>query len=346
MTARATRVPRLILVDGFAGSGKSTTAQRLWLHLVGQGHQASWCHEHERGHPIFAYEEVEEILELAPRPFEDRILSNWTALARDGAGPSIRILEGSFFQITVGAMLAMNVSARRIERTLLEIERTILQRGPHGGRTGELDPALIYLFHRSTRDGLLAIRHHRGEYWLNGMAAILARSRYGRRHRVRDVDGLIAFYEMQRTIVDAAFAKLAVRRIAIEISRGQWAHYLQRMAAFLNLGRLDPLTLTRAALLRHGGRYRGTTTGRECVVTTDRTSLYLQGPREAREVMTPVQRLLPAGAGLFCVESLPIQLRFAPGRGVARRMTVENRLLNGRVRDSAFIRCQERRPSC
>ena len=328
--ADTTSTPRLIIVDGFAGSGKSTTAQRLWLQLHACGRQAFWFHEHQSGHPIFRYDEVEELLDLTPGPFEDQILANWTAFARDAAAPAIRILDGSFFQLTVGVMLSLNVTPRRIERTLLQIERLV----------SGVEPLLIYLFHRSTRDGLLNIRTHRGEYWLDGMTTILGRSRYGRRHRVRDLDGLIAFYEKQRAIVDSVLGKLAIRRIAIEISRGRWDEYGRRMAAFLRMGRLRPLTLSPKEALRHVGRFTGTTTGREYVVTTDAASLYLQ------DRLTPAQRLLPAGGGLFSVESLPIDVRFAADRrGEVRRMIVDNRLLNGQAAARSFTRRRETRSS-
>ena len=334
-------IPRLIIVDGFAGTGKSTTAQWIWLqgvrhvphrtHRAQQGHgrRALWFHEHQAAHPIFCYDEVEELLDLKPGPFEDRILANWSAFARDDTAPAVRIIEGSLFQLTVGVMLALNVPSRRIERTLVEIERLV----------SGLAPALVYLFYRNTRHGLLRIRDHRGGYWLDGMTAILGRSPYGRRHRVRDVDGLVAFYRRQRAIIETALARLTLRRLAIDISGGRWDLYRRRMAAFLALGRPSAAILTRSELLRHVGRYRGTKTRRECLITTDAASLYLQ------EGLMPAQRLLPIGAGSFCVESLPIGLQFASRRGEVSRVAVDNRLMNGHTADRSFTRCREKTSS-
>src|SRR4051794_36163177 len=83
-------IPKLILVDGFAGLGKSTAAQHLWLDLVRGGIDAVWFHEHERHHPVFQYGEVEELLQLKPGPFEDAVLAGWKAAAT-AAGPQVRI---------------------------------------------------------------------------------------------------------------------------------------------------------------------------------------------------------------------------------------------------------------
>ena len=329
MTRRATAVPRLILVDGFAGSGKSTTAQRLCLQLRRAGQPAAWFHEHQAAHPIFCYDEVEELLELTPDAFEDQILANWTAFALDEDPAAVRILEGSFFQLTVGVMLSMNMPALRIARALVAIDRII----------EPLDPALIHLFHRHTRDGLLKIRDHRGAYWLDGMTTIVGRSPYGKRHRVRDVEGLVAFYRTQQNIIDAVLPRLRVRRLGIEIGHGAWSAYARKMSAFLSLGRPNASTPSWRELRRCIGRYR-TGAGRECTVATDGASLYLQ------EALAPAQRLLPAGAGCFCVESLPIDVQFRPdGRGASRRLVIRNHLVNAPAETASFARAGERASS-
>lgn len=319
--SRSFTPPRLILVDGFAGTGKSTTAQRLWLHLTHSGHDAAWWHEHQAGHPIFSYAEVEELLDVRPEAFEERLRTAWTGLARHTAAP-ITVLEGSFFQVTVGVLLAMNVAPRRIERLLLDIDRTV----------APLGAALVHLFYEDTRRGLLAIREHRGAYWLDGMTSIVGKSPYGRRHRVRDVEGLIAFYRAQRAIIDAVFPALSMRRTAIEISGGRWNGYLRRARAFLRIGtpaRETPLTPRR--LLRHAGQYRGKAGAR--VIATDGSRLYLH------DGLLAPQPLVPARDGSFEVESLPIAIRFTSGAGgVSQRLSVHNQLLNAQPARASFSR--------
>ena len=53
----------LILIDGISGSGKSTTAQRLYLHLLRLGHDVQWFYEHDTAHPILPYHEIEAALD-------------------------------------------------------------------------------------------------------------------------------------------------------------------------------------------------------------------------------------------------------------------------------------------
>src|SRR5258705_211197 len=82
--------PTLVLVDGFAGTGKSTTAQRVWLDLVAGGRDAVWYHEHQADHPIFQYGDVAELLQWTPRRFEEHILARWERFARQDDGRTVR----------------------------------------------------------------------------------------------------------------------------------------------------------------------------------------------------------------------------------------------------------------
>jgi hypothetical protein len=316
-------IPRLILVDGFAGSGKSTTAQRLWLHFIQHGCDASWFHEHQLDHPIFYYDEVDELLRLEVRTFEEQIMANWESFANDAEAQPTRILEGSFFQITTGVLLAMNTTARKIEQMLLRIAATVKK----------LNPALIYLFHEDTREGLLRIRDHRGMYWLNGMTQLLGQSPYGRQNGVRDFEGLAEFYRRQRLIIESVFSRLEFKKMAVDISGRRWDSYDRRMAAFLKIGELMPLDLPVKQLLKYAGRYKGKTTGNECVVTTDAKSLYLH------YVDSHAGKLLPVDHGHFVLRSLPIDIRFDFDRtGLARRITINSRIADRRTTDRTWTR--------
>ncbi|MEP7308321.1 MAG: hypothetical protein ABJA98_22695 [Acidobacteriota bacterium] len=316
-------MPTLILVDGFAGTGKSTAAQHLWLNLARAGHPAVWFHEHESHHPIFEYGEVEELLQLHPGPFEDRLLAGWEAVARQSGGPGVRIIEGSFLQIPVGVMLSMNVSAARIRRLLRRIDSV----------TAGLAPSLIHLFQPDLRAAFRRLEAVRGRPWLAEMTAGLGQSLYGRTHRVHSLAGLIDFYRRQRAIIDSAFPTFAMRRLSIDISGARWARHERQMASFLGIRPVAARQLRPPDLLRHVGPYRGTTTGAPGLVTTDARGLYLHLPA------TRAQRLLPVADGHFCVESLPIDIRFSYDRkGHARRFAYESRMVNEILSETSWSR--------
>jgi hypothetical protein len=220
-------------------------------------------------------------------------------------------------------MLSMNVKARHIRNTLLHIESIVKK----------LNPALIYLYYQDTREGLSRIRNHRGGYWLDGMAQLLSQSRYGLRHKVKDAGGLYKFYDKQREIVDSVFPQLKFRKTAIEISGGRWTKYYRRMAAFLKTGRLQSLDLPQLQLMRCVGSYKERKTGNVGVISTDANSLYFH--RSGAEA----EKLLPAEAGTFSLQGLPIDLRFSYDRkGMARSMTFDSRMLNPRFTDTVWNR--------
>lgn len=320
-----TRTPALIVVDGFAGTGKSTSAQALWLDLARGGREASWLHEHEAGHPIVEYGEPEDLLRLQPDAFESRLLAGWQACVRDAAGPATRVIEGSFIQIPTGVMLAMNASAARIRATLRRIDAIAAGGGA----------SLVYLFRPDLREALRQVGEERGPQWLEAMTAAVAQSPYGRAHRVRNVDGLVGFYQRQRAIVDEVFPTLTVRRLAIEAGTGPaaWDRVGRRVAAFVGVRRVPAVAQPAAALLRHAGPYRGAASGRAATITTDGRSLYLQLP------LTPLLPLVRVGGGHFCPRSLPIDVRFAYDRGGrARSFAYESRMVNEVLTDTSWVR--------
>jgi len=315
-------VSQLILVDGLAGSGKSTAAQHLWLHLARAGRDAEWFHEHEAAHPVFQYGEVEDLLREAPGPFEERVLAGWRSVAEQADGVEVRIIEGAFFQIPVGVMLAMNAPVTRIRAMLRQIDATL----------GGLDVSLIYLFRPDVRAALERIGDARGAYWLEAMTATLAESPYGQRHRVRNVEGLVTFYERQQAIIDSVLPKLTIPRRAMDVSRGRWDRREGQMAAFVGIGRRPAAPLTTPALLRHVGSYRSATR-KSCVISTDAKGLYIQLPA------TRAQALVRVSAGHFCVESLPIDIRFTyDASGRTRRFTYESRMVNEVLSETSWVR--------
>jgi hypothetical protein len=74
----------LICVDGLPGSGKSTTAQLLFIHLSRNGYNAEWFYEHQISHPIYKYYDLGKAFGMSPlesKRAHERALRNWKRLA-------------------------------------------------------------------------------------------------------------------------------------------------------------------------------------------------------------------------------------------------------------------------
>lgn len=316
-------MPRLILIDGFAGTGKSTTAQRLWLDLTRRGISATWLHEHETGHPIVQYGDVEDLLLHTPDQFESRMLEGWQRVARSIArAPGAYIVEGAFVQIPVGVMTAMNLPAARIRRLLRRMDAVLA-----GGGT-----SLVYLYRRDLQAALRQIGVIRGPQWLEVMTAAVGRSPYGQRHRVRGLNGLAAFYERQRAVVASVLPALTIRHTAIEVPGRRFDRVERRLTSFLGMARAAEPAIPRAVLLRHIGTFTSAS-GAPAVVTTDGAGLFLAVPA------TQALPLLRVRDGHFCAKSLPIDIRFTYDRqGRARRFTYRSRMSNEVLTDTSWIR--------
>lgn len=285
-------VPRLVLVDGFTGAGKSTTAQRLWLDLVRAGHQARWLHEHDVDHPIFPYVDIQDLLRWTPDALEARVVTGWRRFLARRPAPGTHIIEGEFLQIPVGVMLALGAPPARIVALLHDLWALMATRRP----------VLVHLDQRPSRAALQRVADVRGPRWLHDLVAVVAATPYGHAHRVRTVAGVAQFYREQRAIIATAFADIAMPRLAVDLDRGTWEERLTQIRTGLHLPTPRSASVTRAHLWRHVGRFVGRPSGLEAIVTTDGGGLFLQMPA------TPAVPLLEVAPGQFCLESLPITL--------------------------------------
>jgi len=143
----------LVLVEGFPGSGKSTTAQWLASQWTRQGRRCRWFYEQVPDHPV-------------SRPLgtggdrswdawrEDR-LGHWRAFAADLVAAPLTILESALLQHSVLSMLRRDVDADTIVDYVQHIADTI--RG--------CSPRLIYLRVPDPEAAYRAILARRGAYW-------------------------------------------------------------------------------------------------------------------------------------------------------------------------------------
>ncbi|MBA3949308.1 MAG: hypothetical protein H0X44_05115 [Acidobacteria bacterium] len=251
------------------------------------------------------------------------MLDGWAAFARRPARGAIRVIEGSFLQLPVGVMLAMNQPAARIRALVRNIDAIV----------AGADGALVYLHTPDVRKALLGTGDIRGMRWLEEMTGALARSPYGRAHRARGLDALIRFYARQRDLIDALLPRLSTRHAAFDVTRADWDRTDRRVSEFLGIRRSVAPRLTRDELLRHAGTYRGARRRQPAAITTDGVRLYLQLPA------TSVLPLVRVSDGRFCPMGLPIDIAFTYGRGGrASRFTYASRMAGDVLDERSWVR--------
>jgi hypothetical protein len=306
---------KLILIDGMTGTGKSTTAQRLCLHLQRQGRAARWIYEHDTAHPIWPPGEQVRMVEAGVLDTDLLMLvlpQRWHALAAECAGSSrATILESSLFQTTVGFLLAMQADEAIITAHVMAVAQVI----------GGLQPALVYLRQGDAAAGLRAtFEDRRLDQYEADLVALLAATPFGRAHGIADFAGLVRFYDKWRELTDALFARLAVAKIAIDVGDSDWPSRERQLTEFLGLPDIGnvPLRIERAS--RYCGRYADPASSDEIVVAGNELGLYLDDGRPTR--------LIPACEDRFYIAAIAAEMAFSEEReGRFRRLELSGNLL-------------------
>jgi len=267
---------RLICFEGIPGSGKSTTSQRLWLHLLRNGRDARWVYEHDTTHPIWKFEEQREIVEsgtLDVSVLDDVLIGRWRQLAEclAGTGPTT-VMESALFQTPIGFLLTLDVARPTILEHLLKVEKTIAR----------LRPALIYIRNADVAKTLRAIcDERRSDQFEPALIERLARTPYGRAHRVSDFLGLTGFYERVVEIADELFDRFEIPRLAVDPAVG-WPECERTITGFLQLPRMQAPPTEVDGPARYLGRYKDARSDDEIEVTADARGLYLADARRTR----------------------------------------------------------------
>jgi len=285
---------RLILFEGLPGSGKTTTAQQVWLGLEALGRPARWWFEHELGHPILDYEQARRA--RAPGSADAKLIferaqAGWRTLAGQlRAGGETVILEGTLFQTTVGTQLLMDLPraeiAAHFDRTMEIIAR--------------LAPALVCLWQPAASAALRRACAHRQpwfeEFLLREFAATVRGQRLGRAE-FADVE---AYFDERQAVSAELMERWPGPKLVHDNADGDWARQRRAVEEFLGLppGRKPAPP---AGVGDFTGRYRAET-GDELRVAEDGQGLYL-----ADEAGT---RLLPHGPDAFVVQALCVELVF------------------------------------
>lgn len=303
---------RLILVDGLTGAGKSTTAQRLWLHLERCGVAARWFYEHDGGHPIWPADEPQALAahgELPAGFLAHTLPARWRRLAGDAAGSdTCTVVESALMQTTGALLLAMNVAEDEVVRVLCACAEA----------AAPARPALLWLHPGDVATSLRATcDERRQDDYERNLIALLGATPYGRRHGLAGFAALVRFYETWLRVCERACAQMALPVLALPPA--PWSEREQRITEFLGL---PPLVVPRQPLQaaeRFTGRYRAMGAEDVLALGGDEHGLVLDGPRP-----TP---LIAQGEATFIVTALPLQLTFEDERdGRFQRLALHSRL--------------------
>ena len=286
---------KLVLVEGFSGTGKSTTAQWLAIQWGRQGRPCRWVYEHQKSHPVCGV--PSDIEHRTWDEFFEERLAQWVSFTAGAqASGTLTILESAFLQHLIMVLLRREVAADTIVAFIRRIGEAIRP----------LDPRLVYFLEPHPDMAYREICGRRGPAWTQTVLGYFESSPFSERRGLRGFDGLLAYWREHNTVADRAVAELDIGKLVVDPRRGDWTWRRSEIARFLELRLAPDSPRAEAELARYVGRYRVAWNGQihECSVTLEDGTLLLH------DLLWPANRLIWKDTNVFYAESWPVELIF------------------------------------
>jgi hypothetical protein len=225
----------LILIEGIACSGKSSTTHQLGLHLQALGYDVEWWFEQDEAHPIYPAEQrlqYDREIDVETRSaIRNDVLARWQALAARLEGTKkIVLIECGFLQMVIDHYLLLDLPMSGAAEHVLAVEKLI----------APLDPLLVLLYQENVEAALREALSDRTSGWADYLVQLYHRSPYGQTHGIHDYGGVIRAIATNRPHADAIVSHLSLRKLAIETSAGDWRSYYDRITNELGVRPIVP----------------------------------------------------------------------------------------------------------
>lgn len=194
---------KLIFVEGLPGTGKSTTAQRIWRQLRVDGLDARWYHESVIS-PLTAMDSLERLAlrtsRLAHRFIKldlEEGLHWWLSRrcwarfgARSDFDGDVLVFDARIFMGLVRHQLSRDVDPERIKARVLQLLQHVR---PHA-------PALVFLIPADIERLMRSTIATRGPAFEEKLLSVTARSPYGRSRGLSGFQAVVRYWEDYLTI--------------------------------------------------------------------------------------------------------------------------------------------------
>ena len=205
--------PRLILVEGMIGAGKTTTAGYLADWLSRRGEDVRAFDEFAADHPIRT-RRVDELL-AAPAPGDPGVYAagQWRRLAeRCLRDEQTIILESIFLQNSVMPAFIDGAPAAAVTDICAEIQR----------QAAPAEPFLVYLRPVDIAAAIARVHEARGEPWSSRNVAYVQDCPWARRRNLRGRDAVVRLYQAWDPVVSELFDRYPFGKLMVPDPHHDW----------------------------------------------------------------------------------------------------------------------------
>lgn len=213
---RPIRTPRLILLEGMPGSGKSTAAQVLTRALRADAVAARWWYEEQRAHPVFGFEDpadatavVDELRRGQFEPVIVRALTRWSAFVEFVQEyKMVAVLDGCLLGYLTWTLFWADAPWDLTVEYVCAVSTCLRP----------VTPAVIHLRPVDVEACWADVRRRRGEAWTTAtISRIIDRSPRCRRLGLAGFPGLVSYWSEFLQLADALQDELAVPWHRVEV---------------------------------------------------------------------------------------------------------------------------------
>jgi hypothetical protein len=214
--------PRLILVEGMIGSGKTTAAGHLADWLSRRGEDVRVFDEGAADHPIRT-RRVDELL-ATPAPGDPGVYSagQWRRLAeRCLRDEQTVILESVFLQNSVMPAFIDGAPVAAVTDICAEIQR----------QAAPAEPFLVYLRPADIAAAIARVHEARGEPWSSRNVAYVQDCPWARRRNLRGRDAVVRLYQAWDPVASELFDRYPFSKLMVPDPHHDWPASLRAICA-------------------------------------------------------------------------------------------------------------------
>jgi hypothetical protein len=294
--------PKLILIEGLPGSGKSTFARFLSIQFERNGFRSFLFHESTFNHPIIGSNLNEDAF-----LWQEGYINNWVSfLNRPYEANSVIIMESALMQNPIIELLHKDAERSHMISLIGDVSRMIK------GRYSQ--SSLIFFEQSDANDAINHMIESRGgtELLTRKYEQYQNEKYYVNRNRLGP-ELHIQFLMEYAHIASSAVRKVNIETLTINNTAHEWSKYERQLVDYYGLQNVPDPIVSLDELSRYVGEYYNKMLNLTIAIELQEGSLYIFGNRKLRTRRGKV----------FYLDDISVQITFFEEEGKCHRLLID-----------------------